>query len=161
MKEINLIPLDETQFLDYMMLTKAEFISEICHAKKLDPVDASNIMEQQLLDLLPNGFKTPGHYQYRIVKKGSDTDVGFLWYAADTREVGSSAFIYDIRITEEHRGAGYASAAMRALELEVRSKGISKLSLHVFGHNTTARNWYLKLGFIETDVMMSRQLSQD
>ena len=47
---------------------------------------------------------------------------------------------------------------MTALEETVRALGLDEIRLHVFGHNGAARALYRKLGFVETNVMMAKQL---
>jgi len=48
---------------------------------------------------------------------------------------------------------------MQALEERVRHLGLSTISLHVFGHNHAARALYEKLGYVTTNVMMSKTLT--
>jgi ribosomal protein S18 acetylase RimI-like enzyme len=108
-------------------------------------------------ELLPQGQATPGHEFRSIVADGGEP-VGIIWLAPQ-REIGrGAAFIYDIVIDESRRGRGYGRAAMEALEPLVRSLGYDRIALHVFGHNTIARNLYRALGYLETDVSMEKRL---
>lgn len=47
---------------------------------------------------------------------------------------------------------------MRAMENEVRSAGLKAVRLQVFGNNAVARSLYRKLGYIETNVIMAKDL---
>jgi ribosomal protein S18 acetylase RimI-like enzyme len=44
------------------------------------------------------------------------------------------------------------------LENVAREKGVEKIGLHVFGHNAAARALYQKVGYIETNVNMSKKI---
>jgi ribosomal protein S18 acetylase RimI-like enzyme len=46
-----------------------------------------------------------------------------------------------------------------ALDLSARQQGATKLALHVFAHNTPARELYRALGYKETNVVMSKELA--
>ena len=51
---------------------------------------------------------------------------------------------------------GYATQALEALEAHAKPNGVKKLGLHVFGHNTAARELYKKAGYLETNVSMAK-----
>ncbi len=78
-----------------------------------------------------------------------------IWLAIEPR----GGFVYDLKVFEPFRRQGHAEHAMRLLEQVVRDHGAQKLSLHVFGDNHGARQLYVKLGYAETNVMMSKSLT--
>lgn len=84
-------------------------------------------------------------------------EVGHLWLAIHV-DKQNNGFIYDLRINESYRGQGYATAAMKALELKAKSLGMGTLSLHVFRHNEIARSLYNKLGYETTSILMAKDL---
>jgi ribosomal protein S18 acetylase RimI-like enzyme len=104
--------------------------------------------------LLPNDLATPNHYLYSIERDGEE--VGVIWLAA--LEDVDDGFILELYVSENARGQGVASAAMRALEGEAKRLGFKKLGLHVFGHNMIARRLYEKLGYAVTNVNMAKSL---
>jgi RimJ/RimL family protein N-acetyltransferase len=57
-----------------------------------------------------------------------------------------------------HRGAGYGTAALLALEDWCRANGFDSIGLHVFGHNEGAWRLYKRLGYTETSVQMEKRL---
>lgn len=69
------------------------------------------------------------------------------------------AFIFNIEIDPRFRRRGYAMQAMTRLEDEARRMGLDSIGLHVFGHNTAARPLYEKLGYVATNINMSKRLS--
>ncbi len=77
-----------------------------------------------------------------------------IWLAIEPR----GGFVYDLRVFETYRRRGYAEQAMRLIEQVAREKGVGKVSLHVFGDNLGARKLYTKLGYSETNVLMSKSL---
>ena len=76
---------------------------------------------------------------------------------ADARERNDAEI--DLIVEEAHRRRGYAEEAMRLAEAIAREKGASRISLHVFAHNVGARRLYDKLGYEETNVVMSKVLA--
>ena len=83
--------------------------------------------------------------------------VGHLWYNVNS-EKRDSAFIYDFEIYEPFRRQGCATQALNMLETHAKLNGVKKLGLHVFGHNTAARELYKKAGYIETNVNMAKEI---
>lgn len=80
--------------------------------------------------------------------------MGFIWFGRYEGE----AYVYDLYITPEHRRCGYAREAMTCLEHEARKRGLSTISLHVFGPNTAARDLYEQLGYGITDLTMRKKI---
>jgi ribosomal protein S18 acetylase RimI-like enzyme len=87
--------------------------------------------------------------------------VGMLWFAVERRPAGARAFVYDVEVFEPFRRRGYAEQAFKAMEERVRELGLNTISLHVFGHNHAARTLYEKLGYIATNLNMSKTLTDD
>ena len=81
-----------------------------------------------------------------------------IWFAVDDKKTVPSSFIYDIRIQEEFRSRGYGTQALRALEEKVKELGVSKIGLHVFGHNHAARALYEKVGYEITGIQMTKKI---
>jgi ribosomal protein S18 acetylase RimI-like enzyme len=60
---------------------------------------------------------------------------------------GRDAFVDEIYLAPEARGAGLGRALLRALEAEARACGVRQLHLEVEQHNEAARRLYLQEGF--------------
>ena len=84
--------------------------------------------------------------------------VGYLVLGERERDGGRVAFVYDVSITAERRGAGIGRQAMRLAEDEARARGHSRVELNVFGGNEVARGLYRSLGYHETAVTMRKDL---
>lgn len=109
-------------------------------------------------DLLPQGLQTPGHSFVRLRVAGGDADVGFLWWSEVESSGAGGAFVYGIEIEEHARRRGLARAAFTELERVARSRGLSSVSLHVFGHNLGARRLYESLGFEPISLTLRKAL---
>lgn len=107
--------------------------------------------------LLPNGKDTENQHIKGIVVENGKT-IGIIWVGVyyDTEPFG--AFIWDFRIDEDSRGKGYGKDALNELYNLLKEMKISKLTLHVFAHNTVAVNLYKKMGFETTDIMMAKEI---
>ncbi len=111
---------------------------------------ASALFEQ----LLPDGNSTTGHEFYTILENRDE--IGAVWVYVE----GTTAFIFDIEISKSFRGIGLGKKSMASLETNLKEQGVNKIKLHVFGHNTIARNLYSKVGFLETDVTMEKTITE-
>jgi ribosomal protein S18 acetylase RimI-like enzyme len=106
--------------------------------------------------VLPDGLETPGHWIFVVEADG--LAVGVLWFAERVMDGRTTAFVYDIHIDDDQQGRGHGRAAMLAFEQEASLRGLTHLSLNVFGGNERARGLYRSLGYGETSVQMSKQL---
>jgi ribosomal protein S18 acetylase RimI-like enzyme len=113
--------------------------------------------ERAFAQLLPAGLATPGHGICSMVAEGGEI-VGMLWYGPIDGLRPGTCYIWDIEVAEEARGRGFGRAALQALEPIARGLGYDAIALHVFGDNEVARNLYRTSGYIETDVMMRKEL---
>jgi ribosomal protein S18 acetylase RimI-like enzyme len=68
------------------------------------------------------------------------------------------AFIWNIEIDPNHRGKGYGSQTMLALEEKVKELGLATIGLNVFGHNGTAIRLYQKLGYGTSSMTMYKNV---
>lgn len=153
---VQLVPMTETEFQAYRAADIAEYAQEHVKAGRWRPEESLHLAEQEFNDLLPDGLATPNQYLFSLKDEALGTQVGRLWFAVRDEGSKPTAFVFNIVIFEAFRRHGYGSQAMQALEEKVRELGLSTISLHVFGHNHTARAMYEKLGYVTTNVMMSK-----
>ncbi|MNT65069.1 putative N-acetyltransferase YycN [compost metagenome] len=71
---------------------------------------------------------------------------------------GKEAFIYDFYIFEPYQRNGYGTEALAALDEEARKMNVTRIGLHVFGDNDRAFKLYQKMGYLITDITMSKKL---
>jgi ribosomal protein S18 acetylase RimI-like enzyme len=81
--------------------------------------------------VLPDGLETPGHWI--LVVEADGLAVGVLWFAERVMDGRTTAFLYDIHIDTDQQGRGHGRAAMLAFEQEAARRGLTHLSLNVFG----------------------------
>lgn len=117
---------------------------------------AEKIAAESMGRYFPNGRTAEGHAVFAVVV--DDVSRGMLWVGPHPDGTVGAAWIWDIEIYEEFRGAGHGRAAMSAAEDWARSAGYTTLALNVFGFNTAARNLYESLGFEPTSIRMQKSL---
>lgn len=156
---VTLRPMTEEGFQDFLARSIPEYAEEKVKAGNWTPEEALNKSQAEYTKLLPQGLATPHQHIYAIELEGGS--VGCLWLSADTQIPEAVCFIYDLFVEESFRRSGIATEAMRQLEKEASLLGLRGLALHVFGHNTAARDLYQKLGYEITNVRMSKSLSDD
>lgn len=153
---VRLVPMTAAEYAPYIEVTTREYAEDNVHAGRWTASEAPVESRKQIQGLLPAGHETPNHFLFTIVAEPSEERVGILWLAVEPR----GGFVYDLRIEERFRRRGYAEAGMRLAEAVSREKGADRISLHVFGGNDGARKLYAKLGYIETNVAMSKSLGK-
>ena len=83
--------------------------------------------------------------------------MGTIWYEIRDR-VMREAYLWDIFINEDRRGRGYGKETMSELEESARKEGARRIQLDVFGFNSVARNLYLKMGYLDAAITMTKYL---
>jgi len=148
-------PMTEAEYEALLASMLEGYAREIAVLMDMSIEEARAAGAKQTADLLKDGLATEGHYLWKIIAD-QDGAVGDLWVFVDPGK--RRAFIYFIGTDEQHRGKGYARAAMLALEAAVRPKGADHIDLNVFGDNTTAIHLYEGLGYRPTAINMRKAL---
>lgn len=151
---IALRPLREDEFEEWGETGRREYAADMVANGGLSAEHAENKAERDFVLVLPEGLATPGHWIFIVEVEGRR--VGRLWFAERVVDGRTTAFLYDIHIDEAERGRGYGRAAMLAFEHEAANRGLTHLSLNVFGGNERARTLYRSLGYAENAVAMSK-----
>lgn len=156
---VRLVPMSPTEFEAYLESSVQEYAQEHVRAGNWSAEKALQMAEESFHRLLPDGLATANQYLLTIEDETLGEKVGVLWFAVEEREAGPRAFVYDVQVDEAYRRQGYGTLAFEALERKVRELGLTRIMLHVFGHNRAARAMYAKLGYEVVDLIMSKTLS--
>lgn len=142
----------------YLDSAVQDYAQEHVRAGNWSASEAQERAEKEFQQLLPNGVATKNQYLFAIEDTAEVNKVGMLWFAVSEGRPHPMAFIYDFVISEPFRRKGYAMQALLVLEDKVKGMGIDTISLHVFAHNQAARALYEKMGYVTTDIQMSKTL---
>ena len=156
---VRLVPMNQTEFQTYLDSLLQDYAQDHARAGNFSAENALELAKLQVQQILPDGLDTQNHYFFNVEDETLANRVGVLWFAVQDRGAGPIAFVYDVRVYEEFHRRGYGTQTLQILEEKVREMGLTTISLHVFGHNHPARAMYKKLGYVETDVMMSKTIS--
>lgn len=155
MSELIITPMNEEEFTVWFVKSKNNYRDEI--AKNGSTIEeAQKKADEDMGRLLPEGRQSKDQYIFSIRAEGKW--VGTLWFGVRGALDNRKAFIYDIVLDENTRGKGYGKKAILLLEDEVKKLGLRHIGLHVFGHNTVARNLYQNLGYEITNLNMEKVL---
>ena len=72
---------------------------------------------------------------------------------------GRRGYIYHLAVQNEYRRRGIASALVKECLMALRIEEINKVALVVFSDNTSGNNFWQKLGFIEREDLVYRNIS--
>jgi ribosomal protein S18 acetylase RimI-like enzyme len=158
MQPVLLLQITEDEYRTWLAQSIKDYAQDKVDAGTWQPGEALSRSEQDFTQLLPQGRVTPDNPIYSIQDATLGTHVGVLWIAVLSGGLRKTAYIYDIVIYEAYRRHGYGEGTMLALEEKVRELGLDTVGLHVFGHNKAAQALYEKVGYIVTDINMSKTL---
>lgn len=153
-----LVPMREETYPSFLERSIATYAEENVLAGRLPPDSARSRSEAEFARLLPLGLATPDNHLYEIVDAEGGTMVGYLWIAIVTTPETSSAFVYNVEVLEPFRRQGHARRAFEELEAVVADLGVSRIGLHVFGHNPGAQALYRALGYSVISMNMSKEI---
>jgi GNAT superfamily N-acetyltransferase len=155
---LDFIPMTPALYEAWSRASIAEYAEENVVSGRWTREEALSRSEQEFARLLPAGLATADNYLFSIVDDQISEPVGVMWFAAVWEGGRRHAFVYDFQVFEAYRRRGYGTSALLRLDECVRDMGLSVVSLHVFAHNRAARELYGKVGYRETDIMMSKEL---
>lgn len=152
---VHLRAMTEAEYERFMPGCVDDYVRELVAHLAIPYTEARARAEQQLAGALPAGLQTPGALFWHIVD-GSGTVCGSLWVSV--RPVGGAAFIYSLAVEKDQRGKGIGTLAMGLLEADMRRRGVTRISLNVFGDNAVAQALYRKSGYEVTSLSMHKDL---
>jgi ribosomal protein S18 acetylase RimI-like enzyme len=153
-----LAPMSAATFVAYLREAVAGYADANVAAGRWPAEGALERARADFDSLLPQGLATPGQYLFEIRAGAGGVVVGFLWFGVEAPRGLRSAFVYDLGIHAAWRRHGHATRAFAALEALVRSLGLARIGLHVFGPNTGAQAFYTKLGYTVTGLNLQKLL---
>ncbi|WP_342480757.1 GNAT family N-acetyltransferase [Paenibacillus sp. FSL L8-0340] len=155
---IKLVQMDEIAFQFFWSQSTRDYAEDKIKAGAWDAETALRQSQEEMVRFLPKGLHTDGAYLYSVMEIESNTQAGYIWFNVTEARTGREAFLYDIYIFEPYQGKGYGKQALLALDESAREMGVSKIGLHVFGQNNRAFELYKKMGYLVTDITMSKTL---
>ncbi|MHC4957916.1 MAG: GNAT family N-acetyltransferase [Planctomycetota bacterium] len=142
-------PMSPAKIPGHIEQATERFVNDVAEGAGL-PLDQARVAAQKQIDHhLPDGPATPGHHFFEIVD--DDEPVGSLWFEEQMSESPPRLYIFDVGVDPAHRGKGYGTAALRAIEDEARARGAEQVMLAVFHHNEGAVRLYERLGYQVTE----------
>lgn len=141
-------------FKPFMEKSQNNYSKDIALSLDILLEEAEKFSADQMLELLPGGFLSKGHFFYDIVD--DNLTVGCLWIYIQEKCGTKMIFIYDIFVEESFRRKGIGSEALRVLEILATKMDIHRVGLHVFAHKKLAYKLYRKMGFKERNIGMRK-----
>ncbi len=151
-------PMTPEEYRAFLEWIVPEYANDHVRAGRWRPNDALERSRAEFDQLLPQGVETADHFLRTIHDEQTGTRVGEVWYALRELEGWPMVFVYWIGILKDHRRKGYAAQAFREIESEAKKLGAERIALHVFSDNEGAIAFYRQLGYIPTDLIMSKRV---
>jgi len=158
---IKLIPIEQKDFDTFLEHQIADYAQEKVKSGNWLPEQALEKSRAEYQSILPDGLKTPGQYIFSILENETNTPLGVMWIQLSKDSPVRRAFINDFVIHEEHRGKGYGTQAMAALDEKLKEMEVESVALHVFAHNKNAIHLYEKMGYEVTNLYMRKNYAKE
>ena len=113
--------------------------------------------QREMAFLLPEGRHTVGHHFFSITRDDG-TRVGNIWFGIANDNPGHG-WIFQLNILEPFRRQGFGRKSLELLAEFGRKQGLTRIGLHVFGHNQIAFNCYLGAGYETRRIIMEKDLA--
>lgn len=152
-------PMCQEAFASYLETAIEDYARDNIDSERWPKEKARELSRSAFRELLPQGLATADNLFFEIVESAAGRTFGYLWVAVESRHGMREAFVYDLKIDEAYRRQGHAQRAMLALESILGGLGLSRIGLHVFGHNQAAQALYRKLGYLVTDINMRKNIA--
>lgn len=156
-EELRFEPLIGADLSSWLDVSRAAYIAERMEAGD-STAEAEANAASSFERLVPGGTPASGQHLGRLLD-GDGRRVGHLW-VGPMGEDPTRWWVWDVAIEADLQGQGYGRSAMRLAEHLAREHGASSIGLNVFAHNGIARSLYASLGYVESAVIMRKQLGQ-
>lgn len=150
----HLRPMNINEFEHYMKTAIQNYADELVKSGSCLKDNSLKDAQKTYDYLLPDGIETKNQYLYHVINS-TDAIVGMIWFGVRPNGQG---FIYDFLIYEHFRNQGFGSKTLELIETEAKKMKVSKLSLHVFGHNFDAIKLYKKMGYEIFSMNMAKEI---
>jgi RimJ/RimL family protein N-acetyltransferase len=152
---VMLRPMTEAEFVTFRGFMYQDYAEAQAHGAGVPVDDVADVAHTQIDALMREGLQSQTQRYWKVVTQVG-TVVGDLWVQVEAER--RQAFIYFVGIGEPHRQHGYARQALVSLEDLLRSHGVTRISLNVFGDNVAARTLYERIGYRPDAILMRKDL---
>lgn len=146
--------MSEAEFAALKARMSVEYEQDVARGLGVPVEDVREQCQQQIESLMKDGINSSEHRYWTVVAPEVG-DIGVLWVALRPRQ---EAFIYFIGIDDAYQGRGYGEQAMKQLEAVMRSQGITRIALNVFGDNAVAQRLYQRVGYRAAAITMVKDI---
>jgi len=119
---------------------------------------ATGYSRSEFAKLLPKGQKTPGFTFVKALDQASGERVGEAWYSLDHDGGRPRFWVHWIEVDPPFRRRGNATWILEELARRARKAGSDRIGLHVQADNSSAIEFYKKIGFAPTSLRMAKKL---
>jgi GNAT superfamily N-acetyltransferase len=149
-------PMTQDEFTDWRARAVEGYAAQRADSGAQSAAEAAAHSAAEFDMLLPDGLATADQTFVCLCK--GDEVVATNWICH--RRAPGTSWVYDVEVSEQHRGKGYGRAAMIIGERATLDAADTHLALNVFGQNTVAIGLYYSMGYQAYDRARSVDLEQ-
>ncbi len=157
---VRLEPMTELDFQESVKRAIPRHAAEQVRRGFWTEAEATDASRAEMAQLLPQGRATPHYHFCNIVDARDGSEVGETWYNVQVKGGKAQFWIDWIWIEPQLRRRGYASQVFRHFETEAAEQGADRIGLHVLADNDSALALYSKLGYVTSNMRMTKLLDR-
>jgi ribosomal protein S18 acetylase RimI-like enzyme len=155
--EVEVRPMSGEEFAEWVPGLRERYAADMVDQAGATADGARKKAAADMERLFPGDKPADGQDVFVIEADGRRA--GELWVAEREDELtGRGLWIYDVHVDDAFRRKGLGRKAMLFAEEEARRRGVSRVSLNVFGGNDVARSLYRSLGYEELATLMGKDI---
>jgi len=154
---ITLQPLSQVEFDEYLKYALPHLAEELTRARDITPEEGAKVADASFRAIFPEG-RVDSEDQFVLGLEADGRRIGVLHYGVRRDKREPYVYLWDIHLDRAERGKGYGRQVLALLEREVKSLGLRRIRLNVFGHNQTARHLYEQMGYAPESIALVKSL---
>ena len=152
---VALVEMKQEEFDEYLEQAIQGLADELMQANAWSAEQSLTAAVQSFDTALPGRvIGSANQFLRTIIADGQK--VGVLWYGLRGER---EAFVWDLVIYPTWRNQGFAKSAMLAMEQELQTMQVTRITLNVFAHNSVATLLYSTMGYRALAIRMAKELT--
>jgi GNAT superfamily N-acetyltransferase len=108
--------------------------------------------------MLPDGLNTPNAFLSNVIDE-NDQKIGMMWFFLDEERPQKTVVLLDFFLFPLFRGKGFEADVLKTFEEGIKSIGVKRIELQVFGHKTDEVQMYMENAYKQTMVLFGKNLA--
>jgi GNAT superfamily N-acetyltransferase len=152
-----LAPMSEEDFQRFLNKSMQEYAYNQTVVGNWLPQNAVAFAREEQSQMLPDGLNTPNAFLSNVMDE-NDQKIGMMWFFLDEDRPQKTVVLLDFFLFPAFRGKGFEADVLKTFEEGIKSIGVKRIELQVFGHKTDEVQMYMDNAYKQTMVLFGKNL---